>query len=112
MPPVLPVWASENLSDRIAFIRETRLIFGEADALWAWEQMGMPLPPMWEASLEDIVAGQKNMSYAEAVGDCMDSVQKYRIRDSEPQLPGQRKGASQKEVAQERITITRTVKKQ
>ncbi len=90
-----PPWALENWRERLAMVQETRKIFGEPDALWMWEQMGFPEPPQWGAEIEQIQRMTEGMTREQAIAN--------HFRPQPIQ--------AQPEVVQERVTITRSVKK-
>ncbi|MEN3166710.1 Bro-N domain-containing protein [Gluconobacter sp. OJB] len=90
-----PPWTLENWRERLAMVQETRKIFGEPDALWMWEQMGFPQPPQWGAEIEQIQRMTEGMTREQAIAN--------HFRPQPIQAPP--------EVVQERVTITRSVKK-
>lgn len=90
-----PPWTLENWRERLAMVQETRKIFGEPDALWMWEQMGFPEPPQWGAEIEQIQRMTEGMTREQAIAN--------HFRPQPIQAPP--------DVVQERVTITRSVKK-
>ncbi|MBF0857613.1 hypothetical protein HKD24_00075 [Gluconobacter sp. LMG 31484] len=90
-----PPWTLENWRERLATVQETRKIFGEPDALWMWEQMGFPEPPQWGAEIEHIQRMTEGMTREQAIAN--------HFRPQPIQAPP--------DVVQERVTITRSVKK-
>ena len=90
-----PSWTLENWRERLAMVQETRKIFGEPDALWMWEQMGFPEPPQWGAEIEQIQRMTAGMTREQAIASHFHPQQVQ----------------ASPEVVQERVTITRSVKK-